>query len=545
MPKLLILLLCALTFSQKAFSQSPLSKQWDYRFGGTSGDLLFSTHSTFDGGFILCGFSYSGIGGDKTQPSWGSSDYWIVKIDSIGLLQWNKRFGGTNEDELYSAQQTTDGGFILGGFSRSDANGDKSQPNWDTTFYSSPDFWILKLDSVGNKQWDKRFGGTNIDKLSVVQQTVDNGFMLGGSSYSGISGDRTQSNWGAVGFTADYWIVKTDLMGNKQWDKRFGGDENDFLTCMRQTSDHGYILGGDSYSDTSGDKSQPNWFDPGNRADYWIVKTDSIGNKQWDKRFGGYSYENLKSIDQTNDGGYILGGFSLSGISGDKTQPSWGALDIWVVKIDSVGNIEWERRYGGTDAEELFNILITKDNGFLFSGESYSNISGDKSENNLGIEQSWLIKTDSLGSIEWDKTIFTNGHDEQTLISKTHEECYVVANRTNAGIGGYKTQPSWGNNDYWIIKFCDSTFTSSLNLHEFDNCNFKLYPSPAKETLYMNFSCYLKPTSKVQVFDMLGREVKNFKIEQEKTKYIIDISLLSSGVFIVKYGTKVNKFVKD
>ncbi|MBL0053995.1 MAG: T9SS type A sorting domain-containing protein [Bacteroidetes bacterium] len=153
-----------------------------------------------------------------------------------------------------------------------------------------------------------------------------------------------------------------------------------------------------------------------------------------------------------------MGGTSNSGISGDKTQPSWGVYDYWVVKIDSLGIKQWDKRFGGTGEDEgIGYISQTIDGGFLLSGDSYSPISGDKTENNLGPEQTWVIKTDALGNKQWDKTVFTNGHDEGGLAIKTKDGCFALANYTYAGIGGDKTQASQGSWDYWIIKFCDTT----------------------------------------------------------------------------------------
>ncbi len=438
---LLIFHLSLITFCD---AQNPLVKQWDYRFGGTVNDNFTCYQQTADGGFILGGVSYSGISGDKTQNIWGGSDYWIIKIDSLGSKEWDKNFGGTNDDVLYSLQQTTDGGYILGGQSNSGISGDKTQNTWGNW-----DYWIVKIDSLGNKQWDKDFGGTNYDVLYSLLQTADGGYILGGESRSGISGDKTQSTWGYD----DYWIVKIDSLGNKQWDKDFGGTSVDVLLSLQQTPDGGYILGGGSQSGIGGDKTQANW----GGYDYWIVKIDSLGNKQWDKDFGGTSSDLLQSLKQTADAGYILGGYSASNISGDKTQASWGWIDYWIVKIDSVGNKQWDKDYGGADMEEFYSIQQTADNGYLISGDSYSPISGDKTEANLGYEQIWILKTDSLGNKIWDKTMFTPGHDETGLAIQTKDGCFAIASCSDGGVGGYKTQPSWGDYDYWIIKFCDTT----------------------------------------------------------------------------------------
>jgi len=422
---------------------------WDKRFGGNDDDFLYSIQQTSDGGFILGGRSSSGISGDKTQAMWGSCDYWIVKTDSLGNKQWDKNFGGTAVDWLTSIKQTRDGGYILGGYSVSGIGGDKSQGSWGGT-----DFWIIKTDSLGNKQWDKDFGGIDADNLYSIQQTKDGGFIFGGYSWSGISGDKTQPNQGSW----DYWIVKTDSLGNKQWDKDFGGSIDDWFTTIQQTSDNGYIFGGHSQSGISGDKTQPTW----GLYDYWIVKTDSLGNKQWDKDFGGDDLDELFSIQQTDDDGFILGGFSRSGISGDKSQPTWGGLydtDYWIIKTDSLGNKQWDKDYGGIYTEDDFQTISqVQQGGYLLAGTSYSPASGYKTEPNLGLEQMWVLNVDSVGNVLWDKTIFTSGHDEWGMAIQTSDDCYLMANHTSAGVAGYKTHDAWnGTLDYWIIKFCDTT----------------------------------------------------------------------------------------
>ncbi|MEO8150222.1 MAG: T9SS type A sorting domain-containing protein [Bacteroidia bacterium] len=447
-----------------AFAQAPLVKQWDKRFGGFNDDAFTTFQQTSDGGYILGGASKSGISGDKTQPNWDStlhlSDYWVVKIDSIGNKQWDKRFGGTASDYLTSLQETTDGGFILGGMSNSDSNGDKTQPVWNN--YGFNDYWIVKIDSLGNKQWDKRFGGTFDDRLFSVLQTTDGGYVLGGFSISPMSGDKTQP---AMGY--DYWIVKTDSLGMKQWDKSFGGADGDYFNALRQTVDGGYILGGYSYSGISGDKTQSsNGWD-----DYWIVKIDSTGTKQWDKGFGGTASDDLNSITQTTDKGYILGGFSSSPISGDKTQSNWDTTlttwDYWILKIDSLGNKQWDKRYGGTFDDYRFgNISQIAGGGYLISGTSDSPISGNKTESNLGNKQIWVVRTDALGTKLWDKTIFTTGDDLWGNAIQTKDGCYAIAGETPSGIGGYVTEPNWDTSnvftDYWIIKLCDTTQINSL-----------------------------------------------------------------------------------
>ncbi|MCX6276457.1 MAG: PKD domain-containing protein [Bacteroidetes bacterium] len=433
-----------------SYSQSPWSKLWDARFGGRQIDFLNDFLQTADGGFILAGYSLSGLNGDKSQPSRGGNDFWIVKTDGNGIKQWDKRFGGSLNDYLNSIQQTHDGGYILGGTSSSGNNGDKSEPG-----RGLGDYWMVKLDASGIKLWDKRFGGSNAEFLTRVIQTSDDGYLLTGVSRSDSSGDKTQATKGNY----DYWIVRTDSLGNKIWDADIGGIDDEQLKFAGMTSDNGFILGGSSISGIGGDKSQPTQGD----YDYWIVKTDSLGTIQWDKDFGGSDIDMLQSMDVTAKSAYILGGMSQSGISGDKTKPLFGAQDYWIIKTDSAGNFLWDQDFGNTGIDDdIGSTFQTRDGGFVICGESQSPAGGDKSENNLGISQAWIVKTDSSGTKEWDKTILTAPENKiYPYAIQTRNGCFAVAHASWSGIAGYKTEENrdttHATTDYWIITYCDTT----------------------------------------------------------------------------------------
>ncbi len=257
------------------FSALPqVAIEWQRTIGGSGYDYLRSVQQTFDGGYILGGWSNSNISGDKTENSQGATDYWVVKTDSAGNIQWQKTIGGSGYDWLLSIQQTTDGGYILGGTSDSNTSGDKTE---NSKGYR--DYWILKSDSAGNIQWQKTIGGSNYDELSCIKQTTDGGYILGGKSNSDMSGDKTENSNGGW----DYWIVKTDSMGNIQWQNTIGGGGYDYLWYLKQTADSGYILGGMSASFISGDKTD----NSKGSHDYWIIKTNVGGTIQWQKTIGG------------------------------------------------------------------------------------------------------------------------------------------------------------------------------------------------------------------------------------------------------------------
>ncbi len=226
--------------------------------------------------------------------------------------------GGNLDDQFGAMYLTTDGGLIAGGYSKSNKSAQKTQDS-----KGDYDYWIVKLDSNHKIQWDKTIGGSSTDQLAALQQTADGGYILGGTSSSNISGDKTENTHGY--YDNDYWIVKLNAAGNIQWDKTIGGTNYDYLLDLRQTTDGGYILGGTSRSNISGDKTENS---RGN-DDYWIVKLDGSGNIQWDKTIGGSAYDNLYAIQQTTDGGYIAGGNSTSNISGEKTENSRGIMEFF------------------------------------------------------------------------------------------------------------------------------------------------------------------------------------------------------------------------
>jgi len=412
--------------------------EWQNTIGGNYTDQLYSIQQTTDGGYILGGWSESYISGDKTENSFGGSDYWVVKLDSIGNIQWQNTIGGNSGDVLYSFQQTTDGGYILGGVSTSNISGDKTENSQGYI-----DYWVVKLDASGNIQWQNTIGGNSDDYLTSIQQTTDGGYILGGWSNSNISGDKTENSQGYY----DYWVLKLDPTGNIQWQNTIGGSINDQLYSIQQTIDGGYILGGWSNSNISGDKTENS-----QGTDYWVVKLDASGNIQWQNTIGGSFLDYLNCMQQTSDGGFILAGSSQSGISGDKTEDSQGGSDYWVVKLDAFGNIQWQNSIGGNSDDYLTSIQQTIDGGYILGGYSNSGISGDKTENYQGLYDYWVVKLDATGNIQWQNTIGGNSWDELISIQQTNDGGYILGGHSSSGISGDKTENSQGDYDYWVVK---------------------------------------------------------------------------------------------
>jgi hypothetical protein len=256
--------------------------------------------------------------------------------------------------------------------------------------------WAVKIDANGNKIWDKRFGGSENDYCKAVIPTLDGGYLLAGASQSPADGDKSEGTRGGH----DMWVVKIDANGNKIWDKRFGGSDSDYCWSVVATSDNGYLLGGSSWSGADGDKSQGNL----TGYDYWSVKIDANGNKIWDKRFGGDGSsknlgheESCNSVVETTDGGYLLAGQTTAGMGGDKTGDGHGSFDYWVVKVDANGNKVWDKGFGGSDWDWCNRVIVTSDGGYLLVGDSASGADGDKSEASRGDYDMWAVKIDADG----------------------------------------------------------------------------------------------------------------------------------------------------
>jgi hypothetical protein len=288
--------------------------QWQKSLGGSDYDLANSIQQTTDSGYIVAGTSNSNDG--DVSGNHGNIDYWIVKLKKNGDIQWQKSLGGRNFDWANSIQQTTDGGYVVAGWSYSN-DGDVSG------HHNLGDYWIVKLKKNGDIQWQKSLGGSSEDDAYSIQQTTDSGYIVAGYSFSN---DGKVSGHHGGSFNADYWIVKLTKNGDMQWQKSLGGSGGESANSIQQTTDSGYIVAGGS-SSNHGDVR-------GNHGggDYWIVKLTKNGDIQWQKCLGGSGGDGASSIQQTADSGYVVAGTSNS-IDGH-VSGNHGGYDYWIVKLN-------------------------------------------------------------------------------------------------------------------------------------------------------------------------------------------------------------------
>jgi hypothetical protein len=369
----------------------PLGRvKWNVTLGGTGDDEAYSITPAPDGkGYLVAGTSTSSPSGNKTTPNYGGMDIWVVKLSNAGNIEWQKTYGGEGDDGYYVTVDTTlDGGYIIGASSISPVSGTKTSPTYGSFNF---DAWVMKLDAKGNVIWDKDYGGTSDDFFAQVKHTRDSGFIIGTSSSSGISGCKTEANRGTKsdedGAKQDYWVIKVDKNGKQIWDKTLGtADPDDNLWSVIETGG-GYVVNGTVETGISGDKTSAAI----GERDYWTVKLDANGNKLWDKTYGGTFEEDLGFLEPASDGGFIIGGTSWSDKSGTKTENSRGQEDYWLVKVDKNGNQQWDKTIGGDNFDECWGVCVLGRNHYVLGGWSWSGISGDKTLPAEGFGHFWAM----------------------------------------------------------------------------------------------------------------------------------------------------------
>lgn len=373
--------------------------EWEKTFGGTGYDYAFSVDQTQDEGFI--------IAGSTTSYGAGNQDAWIIKTDPKGNMQWSRTFGEEDDDQARDVLQTADGGFIIAG----SISKMRRLISWESFFGAMVNTrnlqgWLIRTDESGNELWNKEFGGSGIFGANSVDQTSDGGFILAGmASPSGYGG------------TGKSWIIRTNAKGSEQWTSTFE-DDTYRASFVRHTSDGGYIVTG---------------------LNAWLIKINSKGKEEWGRKFRGKGLDNFYSVQEASDGGYIIAG---------STQ-TYGADDgdAWIIKTDSHGNEEWNRTYG-TNIDSAFSVQQTRDGGYIIGGWGL--------KTGIDNEDAWLIKTDIYGIEQWN----------MTFAGKRSDRIYSVQETLDGGIilaGGSESYGA-GDADVWLIKL-KGDINGSLNYY--------------------------------------------------------------------------------
>jgi len=365
--------ICLITvFSLFFTSFIPLYAQWARTYGGTANDYGYAIQQTSDGGYI--------VAGNTKSFGAGMYDIWVLKISSSGIIDWQNTYGDSDLDEALSIEQTSDGGYIVAGNTKSFGAG----------MY---DIWVLKFSSTGTIDWQNTYGGSDLDYDPYIRQTNDGGYIVVGSTYSFSAGGN------------DIWVLKLFSDGTINWQHTYGGSGDEYGPSIQQTSDGGYIVAGNTYSFGAG----------GN--DIWALKLSSTGIIDWQRTYGGTGSDAALSIEQTIDGGYIIAGSSKSFAA--------GVSDIWILKLSSTGTIDWQNTYGGSNTDDgALSIQQTSDGGYIVVDYTYTFGAGD---NDI-----WVLKLSSTGTIEWQRTYGGSGWDSPSFIQQTSDGGFIVVGHTKS-----------------------------------------------------------------------------------------------------------------
>jgi hypothetical protein len=377
---------------------SPETSYWAMTYGGSQLDAAYAIQQTTDGGYI--------VAASTNSSGAGADDFWVFKLNSTGGVVWSNTYGGTSYDDPTCIQQTTDGGYIVAG------------TTYSFSGLGAPSAWILKLDSNGGIIWENMYGGSGFDEINSIQQnTTDGSYIVAGTTNSGLPGYEAWvmklSSTGSVVWSNTYgtgkyddtaysvgiangsyvvagstnqfdsggydhaWVMKLNSTGGVIWQNTYGGSGNDEAYSVQQTTDGGYIVAGSTNSTNSAGYD-----------DFWVFKLNSTGGVAWSYTYSDTNYDDAYSIQQTTDGGYIVGGTTYS--------ISTGLGSFWLLKLNQEGIVDWQNTYGGSNDNELINsgcVQQTSDGGYIAAGTTDSF--------GVGIYNVWVIKLEGDGSITW------------------------------------------------------------------------------------------------------------------------------------------------
>lgn len=416
---------CLVRVNQLGYESGSASDSWNRNFGGSDIEHAKIIHQTADGGYVIGGFTTS-LDGD-VKGAKGSTDYWIVKTDQYGKLEWQSVLGGNSQDFLEDIDQTYDGGFILAGYTSS-SGGDVSGNR------GKIDYWILKLNNFGQILWQKTFGGSNDDYAFSVKQCLDGNFIVAGFTFSDDGDVKKFKGY------CDIWVLKLSNSGSLIWQKTIGGSKKDEAYSIAETLDGGCIVAGLT---ESSDIDAANYK---GKSDFLVVRLDGDGNILWEKLLGGSDLDEASSVIQTSDGGYFVAGMSMSGdfdLSGNN-----GNYDYWMVKLDRAGNVQWQQSMGGSESDLAFSACETYYGSYIIAGYSASK-DGDISANKGGGD-AWVVNLSGDGDILWEKSLGGSSQDIAYSICPTIDGAFVAAGSSASRDGDLS-----GNNgldDFWAVK---------------------------------------------------------------------------------------------
>ncbi|HNQ13491.1 MAG TPA: T9SS type A sorting domain-containing protein [Bacteroidia bacterium] len=493
-------------------------------------------------------------------------------------IKWQKSFGGSEFEFPGSLILNRNGGFTIAGSSNSQDGQVNGLHVGSCSFGICQDYWVVNTDSLGNLLWEKCFGGTGDDAAYSIASTGDGGSIICGYTTS-LDGDVTGIH---TGFSAmDVWVVRLDSSGNLLWQRCLGGSRGEFGFSIISTIDKGFVIA--AYAN-SYDGDVPGNNNPNQSSDVWVIKLDSFGSTVWSQIYGGPGDDWPSSIIQTYDSGYAFLGWSAG--AGGQVTGYHSARDYWLGKIDKSGVFQWGRCYGGSDFDEGYDIKQTPDSGFILTGRTLSH-DGDVTANlDTSAFESWTIKTDKNGNIEWVKTLGGTAYDQGASILILSDSSFLLSctsqsndrdvsgnnggddiflailnfngqvlwNRCFGGPGqenarsmieignkdlcmvaessynGGDVSGNHGYGDYWLVRLNEAS-TSVPNNSPIQP--LEIFPNPFDNSISIKFKGSME--GNLKVLDMIGNIV--FEIDDFNSRSI-NLSFLSTGIYFVNFTNK-------
>jgi hypothetical protein len=368
----------------------PVTPTWAKTYGGDEWDRGACVKQANDGGYII-------VGNTKSFGH-GNDDIYLLKIDSDGQKEWSKVYGGPSIDESRSVCQTSDGGYIIAGYSKSFSGGPRDA------------IYIIKTDSLGKIEWSRPnagdpsdvYGSSEYDKAYSILENQDKDYIV-----AGTTNYETAGNF-------DFYLVKIGIDKERKWSHKYGGTGQEMAFSLQETSDGGYVMAGFTQSFGKGGD------------DFYVVKTDKDGVAEWQKPYGTTQDELARAVQEASDNGYIIVGRTKGALA--------GRADIYLVKTDSQGNEEWSKTFGRASSDDAYSIAKTKGGGYIIVG--YTSVGW--------VEDLYLIKIDSTGAIQWEKTHGVEEEEIGIFVRQCSDEGYIISGQTESFGQGTK--------DVYILK---------------------------------------------------------------------------------------------
>jgi hypothetical protein len=514
--RLILLLVIGVVFSTvDGFGQNT----WLKTYGGYGGKSIISTS---DGGFVLTGSIYLRTGGEV------NGDIFVMKINSVGDIVWKSIFGGSKNESGYSITTSSDGGFVLTGLFESndgDFNGIKKGSIYDY------DIFVIKLNSNGNIEWKKTFGGSRMDWGYSITTTSDGGFVLTGFTVSN-DGDFNGIRKGS--YDEDIFVLKINSVGDIVWKSTFGGSNYEEGSSITTTSDGGFVLTGFTEStdgDFNGIMKGSNW------DDIFVLKLNSVGNIVWKKTFGGSDRDFGYSITTTLDGGFVLTGFTNSP-DGDFNGMNKGYGDIFVIKLNSNGEMLWKSTFGGSFGEEGSSITTTSDGGFVLTGQTDS-YDGDFKGMQRDSNVVFVIRLNSIGNIVWKKTFGGSRYEEGSSITTTLDGGFVLTGQSKSNDGDFSSLNK-GVNGVFVMKLdSNGNLDNTTSINEFNETTttLSIHPNPFHNSTTVSYKVETPSNVRIELLNTLGQIIEVLRedyIDIGTYQLPLNVSTLSSGMYSVR-----------